>query len=140
MAAKRRSIDGNFAAFLKAAMDAAGIPNGNQLAERVDVAASMVNRWLRAESLPTIDNLRVISPHIGVPMRELVVVAGYLTREEQGLGDDPTPPTGRHTVEDEIRADPRIRDDRKEPLIALLESLREEHSDSRTDVRDDRRA
>lgn len=140
MPSPRRTIDGSFAAYLRAAMEAARIPTGAQLAEAAGIAPSLVNRWLNGKTSPSIDNLRAIAKPLGVPARELFVRAGLLTRAEVGLEDDPTPPTGRHSIEDEIRADGRIREDRKEPLIALLETLREEYSDDRTDERDDRSA
>lgn len=133
MPSPRRTIDGSFAAFLKAAMEAVEIPNGAQLAEEAGIGASVVNRWLNGKTLPSIEALRAIAGPLGLEPRELWVRAGYMTWAEVGLDGGPIPPTGRHSVEDEIRADARIRDDRKEPLIALLDSLREEYSDDGTD-------
>lgn len=121
-------------------MEAAEIQTGTELAELANLNPSIVNRWLNGKTMPSIDALREIAEPLGLEPRELWVRAGYMTRKEVGLEDSPTPPTGRHTVEDEIRADIRIRDDRKEPLIALLETLREEYSDGRTDERDGRSA
>ncbi|QOR55814.1 MAG: hypothetical protein YHS30scaffold324_46 [Catenulispora phage 69_17] len=137
---QRRTIDGSFAAYLKAAMQAARIPNGAQLAEEAGLAQSLVSRWLNGKTMPSIDNLRAIAEPLGLEPRELWVRAGYMTRAEVGLGEEPTAPTGRHTVEDEIRADARIRDDRKEPLIALLESLREEYSEDQVEEQGGRSA
>jgi transcriptional regulator with XRE-family HTH domain len=136
----QRRSDPALVAFLKAAMEAARIPTGAHLAELSGINPSLVNRWLNGKTVPSIDGLRAIAEPLGLEPRELWVRAGYMTRSEVGLGDDPVPPTGKHSVEDEIRADGRIRDDRKEPLIALLESLREEYSDDRTDERDGRSA
>jgi transcriptional regulator with XRE-family HTH domain len=132
--------DPDLVAFLKAAMDAARIQTGAQLAEQAGVNPSLVNRWLNGKTMPSIENLRAIAEPLGLEPRELWVRAGYMTRAEVGLEGPPTPPTGRHSIEDEIRADIRIRGDRKEPLIALLETLREEYSDDRTDERGARQA
>lgn len=137
---QRRTIDGSFAAYLQAAMNAARISNGARLAEMSGIGQSLVSRWLNGKSIPSIENLRAIAEPLGVPMRDLVIRAGHMTSEEFGLEEEPTPPTGRHSIEDEIRADPRIRDDRKEVLIGLLESLRDEYSDTRTGERSDRSA
>lgn len=137
---QRRTIDGDFAAYLKAAMKAARIPNGAQLAAEAGIAPSLVNRWLNGRTLPSIEALRAIAPPLGVPKRDLFVRAGILTPDEVGLEDKPMPPTSRHSIEDEIRADRSIRDDRKDALISLLESLREEDSGSGTNVREERSA
>lgn len=132
--------EGNFAAFLKAAMRAAQIPTGARLAELAGLNPSIVNRWINNKAIPTIEALRAIAPHLGLPLRLLVVRAGYMTSEEVGLSDDPTPPTGHHSLEDEIRADPRIRKEQKAALIQLIETLFEEDSSTSTDVRGGRSA
>lgn len=137
---QRRTIDGSFAAYLKAAMDAARISSGAQLAEEAGLAQSLVSRWLNGKSIPLHDALRAIAEPLGVPMLDLVVRAGYLTPAEARLEGEPLPPTSKHSIEDEIRADTRIRDDRKEALIGLLDSLREEYSDEQTDEQDGRTA
>lgn len=130
--------DGSFVAFLKAAMAAAEIPTGARLAELAGLNGSMVNRWLNGKATPTIDALREVAPHLRIPLPVLVVRAGHMTAEEMGLSDaDLLLLTGNHSLEDEIRRDPRIRDDRKEPLIQFIETLFEEDPDSRTNVRDD---
>jgi transcriptional regulator with XRE-family HTH domain len=131
---------GSFVAFLKAAMEAAGIPTGARLAELAGLNPSLVNRWLNGKTVPSIDNLREIAPHLRVPLRVLVVRAGHMTAEEMGIDKDLPLPTGNHTLEDELRSDPRIRDDRKEPLIQFLQTLFEEDPDSRSNVRDGRSA
>jgi len=131
---------GNFAAFLRAAMGAAQIPTGARLAELAGLNPSIVNRWMNDKAVPTIEALRAIAPHLGLPLRLLVVRAGYMTSEEVGLGDDPMPPTGHHSLEDEIRSDPRIREEQKTALIQLIETMFEEDSPARTNVRDGRSA
>jgi transcriptional regulator with XRE-family HTH domain len=131
---------GSFVAFLKAAMEAARIPTGARLAELAGLNPSIVNRWLNGKAVPAHDALRAIAPHLGIPMIVLVVRAGYMTAEEAGLEGSPTPPTGNHTLEDEIRNDPRIRDDRKEPLIQMIQTLFEDDPEDRTNLRDGRSA
>jgi transcriptional regulator with XRE-family HTH domain len=140
MPPQRRRNDGNFAAYLKASMKAARIGSGAQLAEAAGIAQSLVSRWLNGKTLPSIEALRAIAEPLGVPMRDLVVRAGYMTPDEVGLEDEPVPPTSKHSIEDEIRADARIRPDRKEALINLLEALREEDSGGGTSVREERSA
>lgn len=136
-----RDLDGgNFVAFLKAAMGAARIPTGARLAELADLNPSVVNRWLNGKAVPTIDALRKIAPHLHLPLRILVDRAGIMSAEEMGFDGDLAPPTGNHSLEDELRADPRIRDDQKEPLIQLLRTLFEEDPESRTSVRKDHSA
>jgi transcriptional regulator with XRE-family HTH domain len=126
----------DFPEYLQRAMSAAGYPRPVDVERGTngEVAQGVVGRWLagKGES-PTISKLRPVANLLGITLAEMMVSAGLVEPYEVGLEEDPIPPKAR-TIEDEIRSDPRLRDDRKEALIRLLESLREEHT-SRTPVR-----
>lgn len=129
----------DFPEYLQRAMTAAGYPRAVDVERGTDgeVAQGVVGRWLAGKGQkPTIEKLRPVAQLLSVPLAEMMVCAGLVEPHEVGLEENPTPPKVR-TIEDEIRSDTRLRDDRKEALITLLESLREEHT-GRTPVRSSR--
>lgn len=130
-----------FAAFLRAAMDAAGVrPQDVETATGGDVRMSTIYRWLRAEGDDGVElswkRLRAVGDVLNVPPLDMAVAAGLLSAEEAGYARNPPPPV-RRSIEDEIRVDPRFSPRRREALIALIEELSEEES-PRTPVRPSR--
>lgn len=118
-----------FGAFLRHAMNSAGLPTAPRLGAVAGLDSSVINRWMRGKTIPTIDNLRQIAPHIRVPLRELMVVAGHMTRDEAGLDGEPTPPGPPPSVYDDIRDDPYLSDDKKQALITVIKAIREEYAE-----------
>lgn len=118
----------DFGAYLRHAMDSAKLTAAD-LGRAAGVANSVVSRWFRG-SVPSIENLRLLSPALGVPMRELVVAAGHLLPEEVGLAEMPQAPGPPPDIEDEIRADAYLSDDKKQALIAVLRALRAEYAEN----------
>lgn len=124
----------DFATYLRRAMASAGKTPAD-LARATGVAGSVVSRWLRG-SIPTVENLRLLAPVLGVPTRDLVVVAGHMLPEEVGLTGIPEPPDRpAPTVEESIRAEPYLSDDKKVLFLGLLNALREEHSQDDPETR-----
>lgn len=124
----------DFADYLERAMESAGVTAAG-LARATGIKDSVISRW-RKGAVPTVENLRLLAPVLGVPMRDLVVVAGHMLPEEVGLTGIPEPPKPRiPTAEEGIRAEPYLSDDKKELFIGLLRALREEHSENEPEAR-----
>lgn len=129
----------NFAAYLRAAMEAAALPRVEDLSAATGgaVKISTLYRWLRADGDEDGElswkRLRAVADVLGIPPLEMFVAAGLLSPEEARFEGRPQPPEKR-TIEDEIRSDRRLSPERQEALITLLGELREEHT-GRTSVR-----
>lgn len=104
-------------AYLTEAMAAAGLSQ-SELARRAGVNESPISRWLKGSNTPSIEQLRLIAPVLGVPLIDLVVSAGHLTADEVGMADHPQPPKppvwSRDAILDMLRSElgaaPELRD------------------------------
>lgn len=129
MTPKRES----FAAFLRAAMENAGLPTAQDLSDATNgiVKRNTIYRWLRAEyqgGEGELSNrlLRATADALGVPVLHMYVAAGQLSAKEAGLEEDPSPPPPPRTTEEAIAADPRLTKRGKETLLYLAERFAEE--------------
>jgi transcriptional regulator with XRE-family HTH domain len=119
------------AAFLKGAMRAVdyvrpdGEPDVPALSRMSGIADNVIRRWLQEAGDPSLDNLRLIAPALGMPLRELVIGVGLMSADEIGLDADPAPPAPPPTPEERIWADDILTDQEKEALIHMLHTLRE---------------
>jgi transcriptional regulator with XRE-family HTH domain len=136
--ADAQALKTRFAEFLRHAMNSANLPTAAQLGAAAGIDSSMVNRWMRAKTLPSMENLRLIAPHIHVPPLQLFVVAGHVSLEESGLDTEPTPPGPPPTAEDDIMADSRLDDAAKNAIITMIRALRKEHREGEPEQRERR--
>ncbi len=81
-----------FGEYLLSAMKAAGFRSNASLARASGITESSISKWRNDLETPKHPMLRQLAPILGVPMRELVVAAGYMTWEEAGLEAEPKPP------------------------------------------------
>jgi transcriptional regulator with XRE-family HTH domain len=123
------TVTQDFPTFLRHAMNSAGYRNVAELSRASGIGEPVLNRWLSSRTQPTIELLRPLVDAIHVPLLQLLVVAGRMTAIEAGLAQDPSPPGPPPTVEDEIRSDPYLSDDKKDAMIAMLRVLRSEYDD-----------
>lgn len=126
------STHDSFAVYLRAAMEAAGMPRAEEVAAATHgvVKVSTVYRWLRPdddEGERSPRRLRAVATALNVPVMDMFIAAGVVMPEEAGREGVPSPPEVP-SIEDQIRTDPRVREGLKEPLIQLLEALTEEHA------------
>jgi transcriptional regulator with XRE-family HTH domain len=92
-----------------------------------EVKLGVVARWLRSEGEePSIRKLRPVAKLLGIPLLEMMVAAGLITRVEAGFEDDPAPPARRPTIEDGIRESPTYSPAMKDAMLSLLAAVREE--------------
>lgn len=120
-----------FAAYLKDAMRAAGYvrPSGDEdvpaLSRMSGVADNILRRWLNEDGDPSLPNLRLVAPALGVSKRDLFVVSGQLMTDEVGLTEEPQPPEAPPTPEERIMADDVLSPDEKAALIQTYRVLRD---------------
>lgn len=123
-----------FAAYLKDAMRAAGYvrPNGEDdvpaLSRMSGVADNVLRRWLTEDGDPSLPNLRLLAPALGVAKRDLFVASGQLMTDEVGLVEEPQPPEAPPTPEERIMADDVLSPDEKAVLIQTYRVLRDRSS------------
>ena len=123
-----------FGLFLLHAMNSAGYSTVAALSRASGIAEPVLARWLKNETQPSLEGLRPLAAAVRVPLLELLVAAGRMTAAEAGLEADPTPPPAPPTIEEQILALP-MSDDRKQALIAMLQVLRGENDDGRSERR-----
>lgn len=114
-----------FGAYLTQAMDAAGLSQAD-LKRQTGISDSIISKWRRDQATPSIENLRLLAPVLGVTTRDLVVRAGHMLPEEVGLAEPPEPPEPYRrlvSIEDEISADPDLSDRDKRLMIKMYEEL-----------------
>jgi len=126
----------SFAAFLRAAMENAGLPTAQDLSDATNgvVKRNTIYRWLRAEyqgGEGELSNrlLRATADALGVPVLHMYVAAGQLSASEAGLVEDPTPPPPPRSTEEAIAADPRLTRQGKETLLYLAERFAREREE-----------
>lgn len=121
------SID--FPAYLQTAMTNAGYPRPIDVERGTsgEVKLGVVARWLRGDGEePSIRKLRPVARLLGIPLLEMMVAAGLITRVEAGFEADPVPPTRRPTIEDDIRESPQFSSQMKDAMLGLLAAVRDE--------------
>ncbi|OFT58155.1 hypothetical protein HMPREF3159_07985 [Brachybacterium sp. HMSC06H03] len=64
----------------------------SELAQAAGIAQSTVSRWGKGEWVPSIDALRSLAQHYGVPLLGLMVAVGLLSFEEAGSPPSPVLP------------------------------------------------
>lgn len=115
----------DFGDYLTQAMAAAGLSQAD-LKRLTGISDSLISKWRTGQSVPSVENLRLLAPAFGVTTRDLVVRAGHMLPEEVGLEEPPAPPTPparMATLQDDIKADPELSDSDKRLMIDLYERL-----------------
>ena len=92
------------------------------------VADNILRRWLNEDGDPSLPNLRLVAPALGVSKRDLFVASGQVFKDEVGLAEEPQPPEAPPTPEDRIMADDLLSDDEKAVLIQTYRLLRNRSS------------
>lgn len=92
------------------------------------VPDSILRRWLNEEGDPSLPNLRLVAPALGVAKRDLFVRSGQVMMDEVGLTEEPQPPEAPPTPEERIMADDLLSDEDKSALIHTLRTIRERRS------------
>lgn len=123
-------------AFLRQAMDNAGIPSPARLADASGIDRSVISNWLGDKVQPTIPNLKRLVAPLGIPLLRLMQEAGLISEKEASLKDAPKGPklVPVDVVEQEILAAGfppevekqllKVRQDNREQLRAMIEMLR----------------
>lgn len=123
-----------FAAYLGSAMRAAGYVRSDgdldipSLSRMSGVADNILRRWLNEDGDPSLPNLRLVAPALGVAKRDLFVASGQLLTDEVGLTEEPQPPEAPPTPEERIMDDDLLSDDEKAALIQTYRVLRKRSS------------
>jgi transcriptional regulator with XRE-family HTH domain len=106
-------------------MDAAGLSQAD-LKRLTGISDSIISKWRRDQATPSIENLRLLAPVLGVTTRDLVVRAGHMLPEEVGLTEPPRPPEPYRrlvSIEDAISAIPDLSDRDKRLMTKMYEEL-----------------
>jgi transcriptional regulator with XRE-family HTH domain len=80
-----------FGEYLRQLMRAAGYEKAADLVKVAGISHGNLSRWLEGSSVPSIEALRRISPHLGVGLVPLMIRAGLVTKEELGVTGSPAP-------------------------------------------------
>lgn len=123
-----------FAAYLRDTMRAAGYVRSDgeldvpSLSRMSGVADNILRRWLNEDGDPSLPNLRLLAPALGVTKRDLFVASGQVLPDEAGLTEDPQPPEAPPTPEHLIMVDDLLSEEDKSALIHTLHTMRERRS------------
>jgi len=120
----------DFGAYLTQAMAAAGLTQAD-LKRLTGISDSLISKWRSGQTTPSVENLRLLEPALGIATRELVVAAGHMRAEEVGLKEPPAPPkppARLASLQDDINAQPNLSDTDKRLMIDLYERLLAEGS------------
>lgn len=82
----------DFGTYLHRLMSDNGFEKAADLARAAKVPASSLSRWSDGSSMPTVEALRAVAPHLGVRLGDLMVVAGLATKAELGMVGAPPAP------------------------------------------------
>lgn len=115
----------DFGNYLTQAMAAAGLSQA-ELSRLTGISDSIISKWRRGQAVPSVENLRILAPALGMTTRDLVVVAGHMTPDEVGLAEPPEPPkppARLASLQDDINAQPNLSDSDKRLMIDLYQRL-----------------
>jgi transcriptional regulator with XRE-family HTH domain len=115
----------DFGDYLTQAMDAAGLSIAD-LNRLTGISDSVISKWRNGRTIPSVENLRLLAPALGVTTRDLVVRAGHMSPDEVGLKEPPPPPkppARLATLQDEINARSDLSEADKRLMIGLYERL-----------------
>lgn len=115
----------DFGPYLTQAMAAAGLSQAD-LARLTGISDSIISKWRRGQATPSVENLRLLAPALGVTTRDLVVRAGHMFPDEVGLKEPPVPPkppARLASLQDDINAEPGLSEGDKRLMIDLYERL-----------------
>lgn len=115
----------DFGDYLTRTMAAAGLSQAD-LKRLTGISDSIISKWRRGQATPSVENLRLLAPALGVTTRELVVRAGHMSPDEVGLKEPPAPPkppARLATLQDEINARADLSEADKRLMIDLYERL-----------------
>jgi DNA-binding XRE family transcriptional regulator len=79
--------------YIQKLMDIEGIPSFNALAGRLGVASTTPVSWKDEGKQPRMPIVRKVAETFRRPISEVIVRAGYVTKEELGITADPLPTT-----------------------------------------------
>lgn len=117
-----------FGSYLTRAMDAARLSIAD-LERQTGINNSLISKWRLGRTVPSMENLRLLAPALGVPPMDLFVRAGHVKPDEAGMTSMPEPPPPpQRSAEDMIRNDPYLSDDKKAAFLTLLNSVRKEYA------------
>jgi ribosome-binding protein aMBF1 (putative translation factor) len=71
-----------FGRYLARQMTARGFTTTGELARELGVNRSDVSRWINGQTQPSVPWLRKLAPVLRVPVLELLIEAGHITRRE----------------------------------------------------------
>jgi len=121
-----KSAGDGFERWLRQALHDSRVGNAANLARSTGVADSTVSRWL-AGTAPDIDQCRKLAGALGVPMLEVVVRAGHLTRAEAQLREArAVVPVVRLEPREALVGDDSLADDARVILLAAYDAARGE--------------
>lgn len=106
-----------FGGYLKQAIADCGFSKAD-LARASGVDATTIGRWIADDREPTINGLRSIAPHLGVPLADLVVGAGLFSAEELETAG-PLPAQVRRVMT--ALSDPQYTERQKAALLAGID-------------------
>jgi transcriptional regulator with XRE-family HTH domain len=90
-----------------------------QLADRTKLSNPYLSQIERGLHQPSVRVIRLISDALNVSTETLLAQAGLLHRDPPAAEADPAPPD----IETAIRSEPRLTDDQKSALIAVVRSM-----------------
>lgn len=115
--------NGTWATYVTALLDARG-ERAADLAKATGISNSLISRWLSAGTQPDIPSLRRLAATTGIPLLELMIQAGHITRDEAQITRHYAMP--RVTIERAIDSDDSISDHDRRILHAILGVIRGE--------------
>lgn len=71
-----------FGRYLARRMVARGYESNSALGRDLGVNPSDIGRWISGETQPSVERLRKLAPVLDVPVLELLIEAGHITRRE----------------------------------------------------------
>ncbi|MDH4074871.1 MAG: helix-turn-helix domain-containing protein [Acidimicrobiia bacterium] len=116
-------------AFIRAQRELASL-SLRQLSDMTDVSNAYLSQIERGLHEPSVRVIRSVARALGVPAEVLLAQAGLIddaateaeARADAGGAGTQAPPPSPSSVEDAVRADPRLSDAEKEALLAVYRS------------------
>ncbi|MBC9001315.1 helix-turn-helix domain-containing protein [Micromonospora aurantiaca (nom. illeg.)] len=109
------------------------IPHDGALAELAGISHSTLSNWRNGKQRPTTDKLAAIADVLGVPARDLWVLAGLMEPDQVGLAEVPSPahlpPEDEESIRMIMASD--LPEDVKADLVGEIRRLQQQHVDER---------